>query len=79
MLPVESIIDGTWGGSKPPPKEFFDFTLMKNMRWSWEDLSNTPSYVQRYCWDIIQRQLEHEHDEADKQRRANQQARGATS
>lgn len=53
LLPVESILEGTWGGSEPPPAEYTDFTLMQGMGWSWEQLQQTPEYVQRYCADLM--------------------------
>jgi hypothetical protein len=27
--------------------------LMERMRWSWDDLQNTPAYVRRYCVDFL--------------------------
>ena len=53
LLPVESILGGTWGGSEPAPAEWADFLLMKRMRWSWEQLQATPTYVQRYSLDFL--------------------------
>lgn len=65
LWPAESIIDGTWA-SGAPPKEFFDFILMREFKWTWQELSDTPMYVQMYCWDFLQRVWEKENDEAKK-------------
>lgn len=27
------------------------------MRWSWTDLEDTPAYVRRYSWDLMQARL----------------------
>jgi hypothetical protein len=27
---------------------------MQAMRWSWQDLEDTPMYVRQYCWDLHQ-------------------------
>jgi hypothetical protein len=26
---------------------------MRQMRWSWRDLQNTPAYVRKYTWDFL--------------------------
>ncbi len=52
MLPVESIYEGTWA-SGPPPDEWIDFEVMREMGWSWSALDATPDYVRRFCWDFI--------------------------
>lgn len=80
---VESIVDGTWGGSGPMPAEWFHFSLMRGMRWTWRDLTGetggTPDYVQRYCADFLNIIAEHDEAEADRARRdaerANKQGR----
>jgi len=43
-----------------------DFELMHEMRWSWTDLQNTPTYVQRYCWDLLNARREAEKAANDK-------------
>jgi len=53
LLPVESILGGTWGHSEPAPAEWRDFVLMKRMRWSWQQLEATPYYVRRYSMDFL--------------------------
>lgn len=63
-----SIVDGTWG-SGAPPREIVDFVLMEAMHWTWRELQDTPLYVRRYCWDILQLRWEHESDEMERQRR----------
>lgn len=42
----------------------------EGMGWSWTDLQNTPMYVRRYCWDLLQikRKTEHDAIEAAKRR-----------
>lgn len=50
---MESILNGTWGGSEPPPPQWSDFALMRRMRWSWRELQDTPPYVRRYCIDFL--------------------------
>jgi len=37
--------------------EMADFELMYHMHWSWLDLENTPPYVKRYAWDLLQARL----------------------
>jgi hypothetical protein len=32
--------------------ELEDYELMREMRWSWEQLQATPLYVRRFCWDF---------------------------
>lgn len=63
LWPAESIIDGTWA-SGAPPKEFFDFMLMREFKWSWRQLQETPLYVQMFCWDFLQRVFEKESNDA---------------
>ena len=48
-----SIYDGTWSGEDPAPAEVADFELMLSMGWSWEDLEATPTYVRRYCAELL--------------------------
>jgi hypothetical protein len=61
LLPVESVLEGTWGGGEPVPEEFADFELMREMHWTFEQLQATPPYVQAFCSDFISmtRQAEH--------------------
>ena len=50
---------------------------MRRMHWSWEQLQETPSYVRRYCLDILGMISEHEDQEAQRARaRAERDARG---
>lgn len=72
LLPVESILDGTWA-SGSPPAEWADFLLMRRMHWSWAELQQTPLYVRRFCLDFLgliaeqeQRENEHAHRDADR-------------
>lgn len=46
---------------------------MRQMRWSWEQLQQTPLYVRRYCVDFLgmineqeERQMERERRKADR-------------
>lgn len=32
------------------------------MGWSWADLQDTPMYVRRYCWDLLQIKRKAERD-----------------
>lgn len=50
---MESILNNTWGNSEPPPPQWTDFLLMRQMRWSWEQLQATPYYVRRFCADFL--------------------------
>jgi hypothetical protein len=50
---VQSILNGTWGNSQPAPPQWNDFLLMKQMRWSWEELQQTPMYVRGFCHDFL--------------------------
>lgn len=76
LIPVESIIEDTWGGG-PAPAEWGDFVLMRRMRWSWEQLQQTPVYVRRYCLDFLGMIGTHEEREAESERRkAERQTRG---
>jgi hypothetical protein len=56
------LYDGTWGGG-PIPREISDFELMlpDGMGWSWQELQETPLYVQRFCWDLLQIRREAQH------------------
>jgi hypothetical protein len=74
LLPVESIVDGTWG-SGAPPAEFIDFQLMREMKWTYDELKAVPVYVQRYCWDFLQTVWSYEAAEAEKS--SQQSKRGA--
>lgn len=76
-MPVESIIEGTWGGSGPQPAEWLDFALMRQMRWSWDQLQQTPMYVRRYCVDFLSMVNEHEERQMERDRRkAERESRG---
>jgi hypothetical protein len=35
------------------PTEVTDFVLMQRMRWTWRELVDTPPYVQRYAFDLL--------------------------
>ena len=52
---------GTWAGTSIPA-ELRDFELMRGMRWSWAELQDTPLYVRRYCWDLLNARAQAEHD-----------------
>lgn len=69
LLPVESIIEGTWSGNEPAPAEWTDFALMRRMHWSWEELQQTPWYVRRYSLDFLGMIAEQEEREAERERR----------
>ncbi|MFI0914230.1 hypothetical protein [Streptomyces abikoensis] len=75
MLPVESIIEGTWA-SEETPAEWADFILMRRMHWSWEQLQATPVYVRRYCLDILGMLAEHEQRESERERHRAESQRG---
>lgn len=75
-MPVESIIEDTWGGDSAPA-EWADFILMRRMHWSWEQLQQTPAYVRRYTLDFLGMVSKHEEREAEReQRKAERQSRG---
>jgi len=38
------------------------------MGWSWPDLQDTPVYVRRFCWDLLQIKRKAEKDAMDKAR-----------
>jgi hypothetical protein len=42
---------------------------MHEMRWTWDDLQSTPTYVRRYCWDFIQARRTAEKEAHDRARR----------
>ena len=71
---AESIYEGTWA-SGDPPSEVIDFMLMEpdGMNWTWEALQNTPTYVRRYCWDLLQIKRRAQQDQIEKagRKRAN--------
>lgn len=66
LIPVESIIEGTWGGDTAPA-EWADYVLMRRMHWSWEQLQQTPLYVRRYCLEFIRMISKHEEREAQRE------------
>ncbi|RLU78174.1 hypothetical protein CTZ27_37710 [Streptomyces griseocarneus] len=68
LLPVESILDGTWG-SGTAPAEWADFLLMRRMHWSWDELQQTPAYVRRYALDFLGLIAQQEHRAQDQARR----------
>ncbi|GAA3032141.1 hypothetical protein GCM10020000_06360 [Streptomyces olivoverticillatus] len=73
LLPVESILDGTWA-SDGAPAEWADFILMRRMHWSWDELQATPVYVRRYALDFLGLIAQQEQaDQEAAQRRARQQ------
>lgn len=45
------------------------------MRWSWPELDDTPEYVRRYCWDLMQIKLQAEADAREREIRNAQQTR----
>lgn len=49
------------------------------MGWSWSDLQDTPMYVRRYCWDLLQikRQAELDAIKKAKKRQGRGDLRGA--
>lgn len=68
---MESILNETWGRGEPAPPQWVDYCLMKQMRWSWRQLQETPVYVRRFCIDFLSLTAEAE-DAA--QRKAERQA-----
>ncbi|RLU81133.1 hypothetical protein CTZ27_33380 [Streptomyces griseocarneus] len=68
LLPVESILDGTWA-SGAAPAEWADFLLMYRMRWSWAEVQATPLYVRRYALDFLGLIAEQEERENERARR----------
>lgn len=60
-LAIQSVYDGTWGGSTVP-QEIVDFEIMREMHWSWKQLQETPVYVRRFTWDCIQARREAEQE-----------------
>lgn len=50
--PAESIYAGTWA-SGDAPIEMQWVELMLAYSWSWEQLTATPAYVRRVCWDLL--------------------------
>jgi hypothetical protein len=65
---VESIVEGTWGGSSPVPAEYVDYRLMLEMHWSWDDLQTAPPYVRRFCHDFRQIEIRVENERAESER-----------
>lgn len=51
------------------PLEVLHFELMREMGWSFGELMATPSYVLRYCIDLMMIRRNAEAEQADKQRR----------
>lgn len=47
---------------------------MSRMRWSWQELQETPVYVRRYCLDILGMIAEHEKQEARRAERKGNRA-----
>lgn len=43
----------------------------EGMGWSWEALQNTPVYVRRYCWDLLQIKRAAQHAALKKARSSN--------
>jgi hypothetical protein len=42
---------------------------MRGMRWSWEELQQTPAYVRRYCVDFLNMIGTHEERESERAER----------
>lgn len=63
------MIEGSWGGGQVP-SELINFALMREFHWTFAALADTPMYVLRYCWDLLQASKQHEHDQAESQRRS---------
>ncbi|MGH7743620.1 MAG: hypothetical protein ACREQ5_02190 [Candidatus Dormibacteria bacterium] len=66
LLVAESIYEGTWS-SGPPPPEIVDFELCYAMNLSWQDYQQTPLYVRRVWWDLLQARREAENDRHDRE------------
>lgn len=71
LVVAESIYEGTWSSGEIPA-QLVDFELMREMRWSWTELQDTPAYVRRYCWDLMQARKTAENDANEK---ANEEAK----
>lgn len=69
LLPIESILDGTWA-SGPPPEELVVADVLLETHWTWDDWCNTPPYIQRVMVDVI-----HARREAEQRRFEEQQAK----
>lgn len=67
-LAIQSVYNGTWGGDSVP-REIIDFELCREMHLSWQQLQETPAYVQRVWWDCIQARREAEAEAQEEQRR----------
>jgi hypothetical protein len=35
------------------PAEVVDYELMREMGWSWDELERTPTYIRKYCADLM--------------------------
>ena len=75
MVDTESILEGNWS-SGSPPEEFIDFQLMREMRWTWAELQETPQNVRQYAWDYITRERAVADAQAKKAARAQQRQAG---
>lgn len=67
--------DGTWA-SGPWPSELVDFEVMREMRWTWRELQDTPLYVRRFCADFVQLRRKAQLDADERAIRSAQQAAG---
>lgn len=45
---------------------------MREMRWSWRELQDTPMYVRRFTWDCITAKREAEEEQQRRQYRSNE-------
>lgn len=66
-MAIQSVYNGTWGG-ETCPQEIVDFELCREMHLSWQELQETPFYVQRVWWDCIMAKREAENEQ---ERRSN--------
>lgn len=60
-----------------PRQEFVDFQVMREMRWTWEQLQATPIDVRAFCWDCIQMERQVAAERAEKTKRETQGETGA--
>lgn len=75
MVDTESIIEGNWA-SGAPPEEFIDFQLMREMRWTYQELQDTPMHVRQYAWDYLTRERAVADAQAKKAARARERQAG---
>jgi hypothetical protein len=77
MVDTESILEGNWSSGEPP-EEFIDFQLMREMRWTWDELQATPMNIRQYAWDYITRERAVANARAQRAARAQQRQAGTT-